>query len=348
MHDPHFRPHDAQSVAGQSLCSYHGHSQDWQPGWHALVGSRQVTCAAVGSDPQGRELLRQLRERAGLTQALLAERAGLSERAISDIERGQKQPRQATLHRLVSALESEAGRLPDQDAEAFRTQLTACMARLQVETRRRFTTDSRPMPAAPPATGDARVRRGPHSWKWSWAVAPVAIVLLGSVLVVGNVLAGRFAPVTGPTPDLAASRATTTVPVLAVGNTGVDVETVQLLLRHRGYGDVAVTGSFDGATERALRTFQGENGLVADGVVGPQTWAKLFVNVREGSRGDAVLAVQVQLNRKQGAGLDEHGQFDGTLRDAVLAFQRRAQISVDGIVGPETWQQLLVTPVMSS
>jgi peptidoglycan hydrolase-like protein with peptidoglycan-binding domain/transcriptional regulator with XRE-family HTH domain len=286
-----------------------------------------------------------LREQAGLTQALLAERAGLSERAISDIERGQKQPRQATLRRLVSALESEAGRLPDQDAEAFRTQLTACTARLQVETRRRLTIDSRRLPATPAPASAAHGLRGRRWWSWSGATVTV---LLASALLVASALAGRVAPVASSTAGLSAAQPATSLPVLAAGNAGVDVETVQLLLRHRGYASLAVTGSFDTETERAIRTFQGENGLVADGVVGPQTWARLFVNVREGSRGDAVQAVQVQLNHKQGAGLDEHGQFDATLRAAVLAFQRRARITVDGIVGPETWQQLLATSVSSS
>jgi peptidoglycan hydrolase-like protein with peptidoglycan-binding domain len=134
-------------------------------------------------------------------------------------------------------------------------------------------------------------------------------------------------------------------PVLVAGSQGVDVQTVQLLLRHRGHGEVAVTGSFDAGTDQALRTFQGESGLAADGVVGPQTWDKLLVNVRQGSVGDAVVAVQVQLNHKRGSGLEENGQFDAVVRDAVLAFQQAAGITVDGIVGPETWRHLLAAPV---
>jgi non-specific serine/threonine protein kinase len=61
------------------------------------------------------ELLRQHRQSRGLTQAELAERAGLSGRAISDLERGLKQaPRASTVRLLVRGLalpESEAADL---------------------------------------------------------------------------------------------------------------------------------------------------------------------------------------------------------------------------------------------
>jgi predicted ATPase/DNA-binding CsgD family transcriptional regulator len=50
------------------------------------------------------ELLRGRRRATGLTQAELAERAGLSERAISDMERGLKTPHPATLRLLAKAL----------------------------------------------------------------------------------------------------------------------------------------------------------------------------------------------------------------------------------------------------
>jgi transcriptional regulator with XRE-family HTH domain len=52
------------------------------------------------------ELLRRLRAAAGLSQAALAERAGLSERGISDLERGvRRMPFPETLQLLARALE---------------------------------------------------------------------------------------------------------------------------------------------------------------------------------------------------------------------------------------------------
>src|SRR5205823_11926996 len=51
------------------------------------------------------ELLKRYRVAAGLTQEGLAERAGLSERAISDLERGARRaPQRATLQLLAEAL----------------------------------------------------------------------------------------------------------------------------------------------------------------------------------------------------------------------------------------------------
>ncbi|MEV0289005.1 helix-turn-helix domain-containing protein [Kribbella sp. NPDC050820] len=56
------------------------------------------------------ELLRKYRARAGLTQAALAEKAGLSEQAISVIERGTRsRPRVATIRVLTEALELDQG-----------------------------------------------------------------------------------------------------------------------------------------------------------------------------------------------------------------------------------------------
>jgi peptidoglycan hydrolase-like protein with peptidoglycan-binding domain len=37
----------------------------------------------------------------------------------------------------------------------------------------------------------------------------------------------------------------------------------------------APTGTFDAATEAAVRAFQRDQGLLADGIVGPKTWAAL-------------------------------------------------------------------------
>src|SRR3954469_23821048 len=55
------------------------------------------------------ELLRRLRVAAGLTQEALAERAGLSARGLSDLERGVRSaPRQDTLDLLVAALALES------------------------------------------------------------------------------------------------------------------------------------------------------------------------------------------------------------------------------------------------
>lgn len=58
--------------------------------------------------------------------------------------------------------------------------------------------------------------------------------------------------------------------LVKVGSKGKEVESIQKALK------VAVTGIFDGNTTRALKEYQKINGLVADGIVGPKTWSKLF------------------------------------------------------------------------
>src|SRR4051812_44237541 len=57
-----------------------------------------------------RSLLRQHRLAAGLTQAELAERAGLAQRTIEDLERGVARPRRETARRLSAALGLRAPR----------------------------------------------------------------------------------------------------------------------------------------------------------------------------------------------------------------------------------------------
>lgn len=58
------------------------------------------------------------------------------------------------------------------------------------------------------------------------------------------------------------------------GSTGPDVSDWQRRLKAAGY-QVAETGTFDAATEQATKSWQAANGLGADGVVGPLSWAKM-------------------------------------------------------------------------
>ena len=67
---------------------------------------------------------------------------------------------------------------------------------------------------------------------------------------------------------------------LAEGSEGPDVRTLQSILEARDYGPLEVNGSFDAATAAAVRRFQREAGLQADGVVGPQTRPALLALMR--------------------------------------------------------------------
>lgn len=64
------------------------------------------------------------------------------------------------------------------------------------------------------------------------------------------------------------------------GSRGEDVRTAQSKLRRWGYLDGSVDGIFGALTYRAVRKFQQKNGLIVDGVIGPQTRNALGMPVR--------------------------------------------------------------------
>lgn len=73
---------------------------------------------------------------------------------------------------------------------------------------------------------------------------------------------------------LAAPRAT-----LRWGSTGADVRRAQQVLKDWGYYAGAVDGVYGPKMYAAVTWFQRKNGLTADGVVGPRTWAALGLPV---------------------------------------------------------------------
>jgi peptidoglycan hydrolase-like protein with peptidoglycan-binding domain len=123
------------------------------------------------------------------------------------------------------------------------------------------------------------------------------------------------------------------------------VRTLQHLLRQHGR-NIAVDGIFGPATEAAVRAFQTSRRLTADGIVGPQTWGAVIVQVRRGSRGEAVKGVQEEFQFRNLSGDPSQGpQIDGIFGPvtdaAVRGFQQALGVSVDGIVGPITWRALV-------
>ena len=64
--------------------------------------------------------------------------------------------------------------------------------------------------------------------------------------------------------------------------------------------------------------------------------------MQQGSNGDAVRAVQSQIHgRGAGAQIAIDGSFGPATNDAVRAFQALLGLSVDGIVGQQTWNHLV-------
>lgn len=71
---------------------------------------------------------------------------------------------------------------------------------------------------------------------------------------------------------------TVNLPVLKKGAKGDTVKVIQTLLMSKNYnlGGYGADGSFGGATEKALKSYQSANGLDPDGSCGRKTWTKLL------------------------------------------------------------------------
>jgi peptidoglycan hydrolase-like protein with peptidoglycan-binding domain len=70
-------------------------------------------------------------------------------------------------------------------------------------------------------------------------------------------------------------------PVLKSGSKGEAVTGLQSQLYRLGYDPGAQDGVFGRRTESAVKQFQRDKGLAADGIVGPQTWAALEAAIAE-------------------------------------------------------------------
>ncbi len=165
---------------------------------------------------------------------------------------------------------------------------------------------------------------------------------------------------------------------LRLGSSGLDVQTIQAYLERirRNYPAIpAITdpsGTFGESTRAAVQKFQGIFNLTPDGVVGKTTWYKLSslyaavtrlaeldsegttlgigtvppsAVLRQGSRGQDVVTLQYLLNVISQYNTDvpapaQDGIFGSGTRQSVIAFQRSAGLSPDGIVGAQTWQAL--------
>jgi len=121
--------------------------------------------------------------------------------------------------------------------------------------------------------------------------------------------------------------------ILRLGMTGPDVVALQRAL------GLPADGVFGRATDRAVRAFQREHGLLVDGEVGVHTRGAIAAELR-GQAGDEVLRLHsrgpdvVRLQRALGILAD--GDFGPHTLHAVRAFQASHGLVVDGEVGPHT------------
>ena len=137
-------------------------------------------------------------------------------------------------------------------------------------------------------------------------------------------------------------------PVVQNGSQGHPIRTLKFLLRARGH-NLAVDGIFGSVTEAAVKAFQTDKGMAGDGIVAPQTWSALIIQVKKGSSGDAVRGVQEEFQFRSGEpgkGLKVDGIFGPQTDGTVRGFQHALSLDIpsvilDWIVGPVTWQALV-------
>lgn len=133
-------------------------------------------------------------------------------------------------------------------------------------------------------------------------------------------------------------------PLLRSGSQGNFGYLLQFILNQYGY-NLTVDGIFGSRTLSAVRDFQRNNSLSVDGLVGTNTWRTLltlppYPLLREGGRGAYVTFLQQLLESAlyPVGGID--GIFGSRTLSAVEAFQQGNNLTVDGIVGNNTWSAL--------
>ena len=135
-------------------------------------------------------------------------------------------------------------------------------------------------------------------------------------------------------------------PVLKPGSAGQPVKDFQQGLKELGYDPGPVDGTFGADTEAAVKAFQRDRGIPADGVVGPVTWVNLDEAdqsepvLKSGSRGLPVRRAQSRMSRGgyDTGGVD--GNYGSKTASAVKKLQDDYGLTADGIVGPQTWAKI--------
>lgn len=148
------------------------------------------------------------------------------------------------------------------------------------------------------------------------------------------------------------------------GMAGADVATFQARLAERRWS-ITADGDFGAQTEGVVIAFQGEKGLIADGIVGADTWWAIFHAevtggapvpapdhpswpgryLRIGSSGEDVATFQARLVERGWSWLTADGDFGTDTARAVLQFQQEKGLTADGVVGPSTWNSFWTAPV---
>lgn len=165
------------------------------------------------------------------------------------------------------------------------------------------------------------------------------------------------------TDPAAAEAVTASVTELVPGMSGNSVTELQNMLLKLGYSAGPSDGYYGPVTETAVRQFQEDYGLLADGVAGPFTMEALrtrqtsdsssgpvqspFGDLTEGMTGSEVLELQKKLAALRYP-VYVDGIFGEQTAQIVRMFQTNNGLYADGVVGPVTNSALNGSPVLYS
>jgi peptidoglycan hydrolase-like protein with peptidoglycan-binding domain len=132
-------------------------------------------------------------------------------------------------------------------------------------------------------------------------------------------------------------------PVLKKGSTDPAVRDLQEALKTLGHDPGPINGTFGTATEAAVKAFQQARGITVDGIVGKVTW----LNIDEADQNEPLLKIgstglpvrraqkRMSLVGYDVGGVD--GRYGTKTQSAVKKLQQQHAVTIDGIVGPQTW-----------
>ena len=223
--------------------------------------------------------------------------------------------------------------------------------------------------------------------------SPIMTILMAAVLLCLVVVIVLLAPRTlsdyktleternaTPTPTMDVSSAlhvtldpantpTPTVLLLRVGSAGDEVKRLQTRLNELGYYAGAIDGQYGQGTADAVKLFQSQHNLIADGLAGSDTRSILYGQnaemyiptptpspmptlLKKGNDGEAVRDLQKRLKELGYYNGSVDGDFGGGTQEAVRLFQSQSGLDVDGIAAEKTLsllfsdeaKQVAVTP----